>query len=235
MIRPKYYPQTILSEAAIRLVIARENKEKLSSFGVNSDYLNNLEIKLDKAKEIQNYDITISNQKQLTSEKDKALTDCYEWGLGLKLRVNLAFKKGEETYDTFPSELLIKALRSARKMIPLFETLLRIAEKNKDKLSKLGLTQDVIQQGKGLHDRLTQTVYEQENYKIENKNITIERNKKYNELYDIINNINKVGRLVFKHEPAMKILFKSPWKRKNYIKNQNKEGKEVGEDGIEIM
>ena len=93
----------------------------------------------------------------------------------------------------------------------LMETVVRLSEQYREKLEPHGLTDAVLQHSKDLLQELRDATAVQELKKVERPSATIERVEAHQLVYDMINEIRECGRRVFKDQPEIYRLFKSPW------------------------
>ncbi len=99
-------------------------------------------------------------------------------------------------------------------MLGIFDMIIELAGKHQAQLAAAGQTPAMIQQGKNLSQQLRDANVAQEVKKDEKYTATQERRQKFLALYDTINKINKIGRLVFKHDPVKRVLFESKWPKR---------------------
>ena len=69
----------------------------------------------------------------------------------------------------------------------------------------------VLAKGTNLLGQLKGTDYDQELKKLHKKNATQVRHDKFKHLYNTVNKVNKVGRMMYKDDPANYVLFETPW------------------------
>lgn len=203
----------ILEISEITLSTAKKHLQKLGTFGINSDFLENFENDIKKAEDLLNKNSDVEEQKNLTSKKNKALENCYDWARQLAIRIEICFGRKSEVFENFPSKKLLKAQRNEAVMLPLMETVIKIAENNFEDLQNCGLTKETIEQGRAEAQNLRTANKLQKQKKAENKLLTKERTHIFEQLYETVNRINKVGRMVYKTKKYERELFASPWKK----------------------
>jgi len=205
--------QNILSISKNTLDLSKEYLLSLSAYGVNSAFLTKFENEIAEAENLLNRDLDIIRLKELTFEKNIALENCYNWGRQLAIRIEIGFGKKSKEYVNFPSKKLLNAQRNEKLLIPLMQVIIEISENYVEKLSEFGLTEETILEGKQLYGNLKEINDLQKTRKNENKRKTNERKFKFRNLYETVNKINKIGRMVFKSEPHKRKQFVSPWKK----------------------
>ncbi len=221
----------IISASSVTLQLAREKVDKLSFLGIDDKYLDLFEEKIKEAKAISANLQQIIQLKSITNGKNTAKENCFKWARELSIRLKLALNDDEKYSRLFPSKDLIKARHSDIKMISLMKMLISISEENNSLLSKQGQTPEIIEKGKGFHNSLIDNKLEQDSKKTEKKDITVIRQEKFKELYDIINKINLAGRNIFADKPESLVLFETPWPK---YKKKNIKINEVPEETDEL-
>jgi len=129
----------------------------------------------------------------------------------LQTRIELAFGKKSPEATSLPIKDFRAAQSGEKAAMSLMETLVKVAEKYQTQLAPYGQTPEVLAQGLELLNQLRSADTAQEIKKEERTTSTKERNEKFRLLYETVNKINKVGRLVFKDEPIKRALFESKW------------------------
>ncbi len=205
--------QNILSISKNTLSLAHEYLYLLSTYGVNSGYLEKFENEILEAEILLNRDLDIIRLKELTSQKNVDLESCYNWGRQLAIRIEIGFGKKSNEHINFPSKKLLTAQRNEKLLIPLMQVMIEISENYVEKLSDFGLTEETVLEGKKLYQNLKEINDLQKTKKNENKRKTNERKFQFKNLYETVNKINKIGRMVFRNEAHKKELFISPWKK----------------------
>ncbi|MGK7930269.1 MAG: hypothetical protein AB4041_02390 [Microcystaceae cyanobacterium] len=201
----------ILEEARLKVAIAKEHLNSLSTFGINQTWIDQFEQEIDTAVSIPIYEQQLSELKQLTSAKDAKLTECIEWGQKLRLRIDLASKQKQLTNVNFPSSHWSQAQQNESKLINLFPALIGLAKTHANVLENLGQTPQETKTGEQLLDDLIKANQAQEEYKIKRTQVTSERRAAYRKLYDRVNTINQVGKMVYTNNPSVALLFASSW------------------------
>jgi len=95
--------------------------------------------------------------KGLTADKDEALDACYEWAKKLRMRFQLSFGRNSAQLLSFPSKQLADAKDSETKMMPVMETLIKLAADHHNALTAVGQTEAVRDAGPGLLEDLRET------------------------------------------------------------------------------
>ena len=75
----------------------------------------------------------------------------------------------------------------------------------------MGQTPAILAEGSVLLGQLRLADNDQELKKVYKKKATQLRHEEFNNLYDTVNKINKVGRTIYKNDPVNYVLFESPW------------------------
>ncbi len=211
MDKPRFSEEIILSVSKTTLVNARNNQVALSEFGMTEDKLNQFEINIQTAEALPGEKQNKITLKGFTFNKDKALKACYQWGQKLYLRLELAFGKDSFQCKSFPSKDFNKAESSENAMKTVMKVLISIADQYKTELANFGQTAEKLAMGSELLNLLRVTDSTQELNKDEKKMATKDRNQQYINLYDMVNEINRIGRIVFKNDPVKLALFQSKW------------------------
>ena len=214
MNRPPFSEETILSVAKTTLSIARNNAAALAGFGITEDYLNEFESKIQAAEALPGETRNRIDLRAHTSDKNQALASCYRWGLDLRMRLEMAFGKTSSQYKSFPGKQFDLAQRSENAMMAVIEVLLALADKYKTELASFGQTPQFFTEGEQYLAELRAKDTVQELQKETKQQATQERYVQFQELYNRVNKINRVGRLVFKNDPIRMALFESKWPRR---------------------
>jgi hypothetical protein len=201
----------ILEEARLKIAIAKERLNDLSTFGIDQQWINQFQKDIDTAVSFPIYEEQLGDLKQLTSAKDAKLTECMEWGQKLRLRIELATKQKQLINVNFPSNRWTEAKRNESKLIRLFPALIGLAKTYAEVLAKVGQTPAEIKAGEQLLNDLIKANQTQEEYKIKRTQVTSDRRIAYRKLYDGVNTINKVGQMVYADNPSVALLFASSW------------------------
>ena len=211
MARIQYSEEKILSVSKTALNNARENLIALSVFGVTEEMLNQFQSDINTTEALPDDDSLKIDLKNFTHSKDEALDACYQWGRKLRTRLQLAFGRNSIQLNSFPSSKFNQAISSESKMMPVMETLYNIANQYQTQLATYGQTPEIVEQCTVLLNSLREADAVQESKKDDKKSSTQDRYIKFNVLYDMVNRINKIGRLVFENDPVKLPLFESKW------------------------
>lgn len=211
MNRPRFSEETILSVAKTTLENARTYQADLASFGVTTQLLDAFESNIQAAEALPDETANRINLRGITQEKDSALEACTEWGRRLRTRLEMAFGNKSPQVSLFPSKELTAAADSESQMMPVMEILIDLATQHQTELAAVGQTPEILAEGGSLLEELRQADQAQELRKDTKLSATQERYQQFQVLYDTVNRINKVGRLVFKDDPVKLALFQSKW------------------------
>jgi len=211
MTRTKQSEELILSTALTTHQNATENKVSLQSFGINDALLEEFQQKIAQAQAMPKEELKKIELNKITAAKNDALQNCSNWIKQLKLRVELAFGKTSVEAKSFSVANFRKAQFSEAQMLVTMQALIALAQSNNTQLSNFGQTAEFLQQGADLLELLKTADSIQENTKITKRSVSEERHILFNELYETINKINKVGQMVFASDLAKKELFKAKW------------------------
>lgn len=211
MPKPPVSEEKILAVSKSTLNTARNTLDALSEFGFNQENLTNYESEISIAEAMPSETSNRIDLTNLTGDKDEALDDCELWGRNLRYRIQLAFGKSSSEFKSFPSKKFEKATYSETKMMPIMEILIKQAVKYHPQLSNCGQTDEIRDAGNTLLENLRSADAQQESQKTEKPSSTQERYQIFRKLYDTVNRINKIGRIVFKNDPVHLALFKSKW------------------------
>lgn len=201
----------ILEESRLKLAIARERIQDLSTLGITAEWLNQLEQDIGKAVSIPTYDEQRHTLKQLTATKDEKLQACVQWGRKLRFRMSIAFGRKQTAGIQFPSKEWNQAEKNESRLITLWPTLIQIAKEHAQVLVTAGQTAADIEQGLQLLQELVAANQAQEEYNLRRTSVTVERRVAYRNLYDSINRINHSGQMIYGAESAESRLFRTPW------------------------
>lgn len=211
MTKTKKSEELILSTALTTYQNATENKTSLESFGINDALLEEFHQKIVQAQAMPKEEQKRIELNAVTSAKNKTLEDCYNWSKQLKLRVELAFGKTSVESKAFSTSNLRKAQYSEQQMMVTMPALLELAQNHNNVLANFGQTPEFIQNGTQFLESLKSADQLQEQKKSLKQSVSEERHILFNELYETINKINKVGKMVFVNDSAKAVLFKSNW------------------------
>jgi hypothetical protein len=211
MSNPKFSEETILSVAKTTLTNARTHLNALAEFGVTQAMLDEFDNNIQAAEALANESAQRIDLRNLTQQKAEALDACFQWGRRLRTRLQLAFGNTSPQVKSFPSKEFNDAVSSERRMMPVMETLINLATQYQDKLAQHGQTPEMLAKGSELLAKLRETDKAQELKKDGKKSGTQERYQKFQTIYDSVNRINGVGRLVFEKDAVKLSLFESKW------------------------
>lgn len=115
-------------------------------------------------------------------------------------------------------------------MLEVMNTVMMLAEKHKVVLAEHGQTPEILEDGYQWQDQLRGADTVQETKKVDRNSDTEERDLTFENIYDRINQINRVGRATFRNDPVKRELFRSPWPRvASRKKKQDENNPEVAE------
>ena len=211
MIRAPVSEEKILSVSKTTLNTARITLGSLSEFGFNQENITNFESEISTAEAMPGELSNRIDLINLTDDKDECLLSCFQWGRKLRARIKLAFPKNSNEVKSFPSKEFEKAKKSENKMMSVMEILIKQAVKYHPQLSNFGQTDEIRDAGNTLLENLRSADAQQESQKTENPSSTQERYQLFRKLYDTVNRINRIGRIVFKNDPVRLVLFESKW------------------------
>ncbi|MCI0516118.1 hypothetical protein L0128_23135 [candidate division KSB1 bacterium] len=214
MNRPPYPEGTILSVSKTVLANARQQVTALSEFGVNPEFLATFQKDIETAEALPSNLQNRIELKTLTRQKDDILKDAFEWGKNLYLRIQLAYGRDSAEAKLFPIDELQAAIKSEIALMGIMPVLIELAGKYQTKLVEVGQTAAVRAQGQALSEELRNIDAAQELKKDKKLQSTQERYQLFIKLYQTTNQINRVGRQVFKHDPVNLIRFRSSWPAK---------------------
>jgi len=211
MTKTKQSEELILSTALITHQNATDNKASLQSFGINDALLDEFHQKIVQAQAMPKEEQKRVELNEITATKNQSLENCYNWGKQLKLRVELAFGKKSPQATAFTTAKFASAKKSESQMLVTMLALLELAQNHNESLANFGQTPEFIQEGTEFLESLKSIDKLQEQTKSSKQSVSEERHILFNELYETINKINKVGRMVFADDGAKLVLFKSNW------------------------
>jgi hypothetical protein len=211
MLRPPVSEEKILSVSKTTLNTARITLSALSEFGFNQENLTNFDSKISTAEALPSETSNRIDLTNLTDDKNEVLYNCETWGRNLRTRIELTFPINSIEVKSFPSKKFEKAINSENKMMSVMEILIKQAVKYHPQLSNFGQTDEIRDAGNTLLENLRSADAKQESQKTEKPSSTQERYQIFRKLYDTVNRINRIGRIVFKNDPVHLALFKSKW------------------------
>jgi len=211
MSKPRFSEETILSVAKTTLENARAHQANLADFGVTTQLLDEFAANIQAAEALPDETANRIDLRSLTQEKKDALDACFQWGRKLRARLQLAFGNASPQASAFPSKEFNAASGSESKMMPVMEILINLATQHQSELAAVGQTPEILAEGSALLESLRQTDQAQELKKDTKRSATQERYQKFQVIYDAVNRINRVGRLVFENDPVKRALFESKW------------------------
>jgi len=207
----QFSEETVLSVSKTTLNSARENVTALSEFGLSEEMLNQFDSDIQVTEALPSEGYNRIELRGLTQDKDDSLDACYHWGRRLRARMQLAFGRDSSKFRSFPSSEFNVSAKSEKVMMPVMETLIKLAKKYQDQLASYGQTPEIQAQGSELLTALRGADAVQEIKKDDKRSATQERYQTFKGLYDTVNRINKIGRLVFENDPIKLALFESKW------------------------
>lgn len=203
--------ESILSVSKTTLSNARVNLTALAEFGVTETMLNQFDADIQAAEVLPGEKQQKIELGDLTQQKTGALDACYQWGRKLRMRLQLAFGKDSPQAKSFPGKDFQNAVHSENKMMSVMKVLISLAEKYQTELIPVGQTPEILSEGSELLKNLQTADSRQELQKDTRKQATQGRQQQFKNLYEMINKINNIGRMVFKDDPARLTLFASKW------------------------
>lgn len=219
MDRPGYSEETILSVSKTTLNNAKNHLPALGEFGITEATLQQFEKDTQTAEALPREAFNRIELKSRTRTKNEVKDDCLVWARKLQTRIELAFGKKSPEANSFPTSDFRAAQSSEKATMNMMETLTKVSDKYQIQLAPFGQTPEVLAQGLELLNQLRSADTAQEIKKEEKTTATKERNEKFLVLYETVNKINKVGRLVFKDDPIKRALFDSKWPAPGTKKN----------------
>ncbi|MGK7932239.1 MAG: hypothetical protein AB4041_12505 [Microcystaceae cyanobacterium] len=217
----------ILEEARLKVSMAEKHLTQLSQFGLDQEWINQMKEEINQIADIPTFDAQKIQLKELTSEKNSKLEACQDWGKTLRLRIKLATKDKKLKGVEFPTSQWNEAQISEAKLITLFPTLIDLAKKHSKVLETFGQTDDIIQQAETYLTELVKADQAQEEYNIQRRSETVDRQDLYRSLYDKVNRINEIGQMVFADTPNLLVLFDSNWKQRSTSHSSDKDESEA--------
>ncbi len=207
----KFSEETILSVAKTTLENARAHQPALAEFGVTEEMLNEFDANIQAAEALPNEVANRIDLRNLTEDKGAALEACFQWGRKLRTRLQLAFGANSPQSKSFPAKEFNLAVNRESKMMPVMEILINLATQHQSELAAAGQTPEILAAGGQHLEALRQADRAQELKKDAKKSATQERYQKFQVIYDTVNRLNRVGRLVFESDPVKLALFESKW------------------------
>jgi len=208
---PIYPSSAIITHGKNTKELGRRYPDKLKKFGIDDDYLTRFENDIDEAEALPEDRYKVVQVTTSTELKDEMLDDCADYIRDFLTRAEMAYGKDSPLARLFTGKEINSANSKEAMMMEMMETVIRLSEEHQEKLEPHGLTLAVLQEGKDLLEELQQADAKQELRKLERPSATVERVKAYQIVYDTTNEILKAGRRVFKDQPEIYRLFRSPW------------------------
>ncbi len=201
----------ILEEARLKIAIARQHLEALSTYGLTAAWIDDLEATADATQTIPPFGQQQGELKSLTAVKNAILRECVQWGQQLRLRLELAFEQHPPTGMQFPTQEWRESRRNDARMIALMPSLIKLARQHAPILATTGQTATDLAQGQALYQQLKAANEAQEQYKFARTTTTTQRRELYRKLYAGVNRINQLGQAVYGSETPNGQLFRSNW------------------------
>jgi len=208
---PIYPASAITTEGKNALELGRRFRDDLEKFGIDDAFLADLEATIREAVALPDDQFVRIDLRSATDAKDDIRDECIEYVLDFRTRLDLGFGRASHEYARFPNDQLDEAKHDDGVMMDLMETIIRLSEKHQKALARVGLTPAVIQEGKDLLQDFQDADADQEIKKVERPATTVERHDAHQRVYDLSNVVLKAGRRVFKDNPTIYKLFRSPW------------------------
>jgi len=202
-----YPAEYILTEAKLAHGRAEEDQDALAILGVSTEWLDAFGQEIEAAESLPDIVGQRVELTALTNEKDDVLEECYTWADNLQERIRFLFGTNSSLYQRFPTDQLDEARRSERKLMPLMDALIQIAEE----LGEDHMPAEEMDAGRELQAELRAADEVQEKQKVDSLSVTEERTQVFQTLYDKVNRINRAGRIVFKNDPVKAARYRSPW------------------------
>lgn len=205
--------ETILAIAKTTHEHATTHLAALAAFGLNEAMLTEFQGDIDIAQAMKDETAQRIELRLLTVDKDEALHACVAWGRQLRTRLQLAFGRGSVQAQSFPGAAFTRSVNSEKGMMAIMETLIALAKQYSTELTAFGQDEAVITEGETALADLRTADQQQELKKDHKRSATQERHEIFQRLYDTINRINKIGRIVFEGDAVHLALFESKWPR----------------------
>lgn len=184
--------------------------EVLTPKGIDQAYLDNFNLKRESVTLMKTDEKLKSERKAMTAYVKEEREKCYKWCLSVKRTLARAFGKNSAEINEFPADYSRRRTSDAL-MIDTMPAVISLAEKYIEKLAPKGITQENIEAAKGHNTELIKRNGEQIKQDKEHESYTVERNIAQKELYDMVNEINLVGRELFEKDPVKLKYFETPW------------------------
>jgi len=207
--------ESILAIAKTTHEHATTHLAAMAAFGLTEAMLTQFQTDIDTAEAMKSETDQRIALRLLTVDKEDALDACVLWGRQLRTRLQLAFGRGSVQAQSFPAEAFNRGGSSERMMMPVMETLISLAHQYSTALTDYGQDETVIAQGETALADLRTADSQQELKKDHKRAATQERGQAFQVLYDTVNRINKIGRMVFEGDPVNLTLFESKWTRRH--------------------
>jgi hypothetical protein len=219
--------QVIIDTAKKKLSTARE-KTKLQKYGMGEEFCAKLESDIATAAGFKTDEEISSDIETMTTLKNNKVAEAGEWGVEVKIRMELAFEERPEVVKEFPSDFT-KAKKDEKLMLERVPNINNLIDKYAVQLQAKGLPADHKEAGIAILNQIDTLNKTQEKMKEDRPQYTVRRIEAYTLLYDTINKINKVGRKAYKKSAADLKAFSSPWPVTEK-KSNKKNGKNGGVD-----
>lgn len=160
-------------------------------------YLDNLTATILNAEKVSQDNQIIDQLVQKTDLVEKLLDDCRIAAQGSKYFIEKAFPNNKSKWNEFGYNDYNEARRSQLKMIQYMNVLYKVTNSNKDALLAAGYDQTKIDELNTLANQLNVANTDQQVFMKERARLTNQRVELMNEVWIIIQNICKVGKIIY--------------------------------------
>jgi hypothetical protein len=198
-------PDAVLYEHGSKVSVSLE--DDLADFTafdstINRDFIHTLQGALDGVREVKKDEVMLDQQTQLTNEVYRKMAACNEGYKTVAYFVRHTFDGDEGIQNEFGLDDIKGARNNQPKMVFFMDTLAKTAVKYKDQLVKGGMNADTIDALPKLAEELHEANQKQEQFKDDRAELTQERIKRANALYDPLARISDIARIIYADDPA---------------------------------
>lgn len=191
-------------EANIKLNALIIDITKFAAFDpkFTNEYVDSFKTKINAAESAITDNVIIDQLAAKTNTVEKAMDNCRKKYRSTKYFVEIAFKNNKAVQNEFGFNDYNAARNTQIKMIAFFTQLSISAKRYQTELIASGMTEESINEIETLGNELSLANEQQEDFKKQRTLLTQSRIILNNEVYEIVKEIARAGKIIFEDNPA---------------------------------
>ena len=169
---------------------------------IDRGFIQTLQGAVDDVREVKKDEVMVDELNQLTNEVNRKMAACNKGYKTVAYFVRHIFDGDAGIQYEFGLDDIKGARNNQPKMIFFMDTLAKTAAKYKDQLVKGGMNADTIDALPKLAEELHEANQKQEQFKDERAELTQERIKRANALYEPLARVSDIAKIIYADDPA---------------------------------